>query len=338
MPPILDINQQTGYFVLSFDTELALGHFDCFDPRKFSPDGQRERWAIERILDALDEFEITATWAIVGHLFHASYNTSAIYPMPNWIEPGSTFEQMYTSSHPLLYGQDVIDLLLTRGDRHEIGFHGYTHKLFNVMSEADVRAEIETWRQVSRQREIIPEVVIFPRNRTGHLEVFREYGFTCYRGEEFMPWMYFLPLIGKVFRRLYYEVSPFFTPPVYDVGIDESGLVNIPSSRWLFGFNPHIEAVLEALKLHTLRLRKLVQGVKRAAAEKRVLHLWAHPYEFRTEKDIDKLRYVLWHVAEAIHRGQMQSVGMVELARLVTGQGAGNRRREEVDRRLWNSI
>lgn len=166
-------------------------------------------------------------------------------------------------------------------------------------------------------------MVIFPRNRIRHLALFQEYGFICYRGHEAMPPMYSLPLLGKVLRRLYYEVSPWWTPPVYDASIDATGLVNIPASRWLFGFNHHVERVLTRLHLQPLRLRKLVQGIKKAAAEKKIVHLWAHPYEFRTDRDIDNLRYLFQQVAEEVRQGRMRSVGMVELARSVLEQQMG---------------
>ena len=65
-----EVRSQTGYFLLSLDTELAWGHHDNFRPEMFSADGGRERQAIELILEALDEFNIKATWAVVGHLFY----------------------------------------------------------------------------------------------------------------------------------------------------------------------------------------------------------------------------------------------------------------------------
>lgn len=135
-----------------------------------------------------------------------------------------------------------------------------------------------------------------------------------------MPSMYSLPLIGRVFRRGYYYLSALATPPVYKYQPGASGLVNFPSSRWLFGFNRNVERVLDALNLHKFRIDKMIRGVKKAALENKIIHIWAHPYEFKNEKDIEKLRYLLKHVSEQVSAERMQSVGMAELAQKVTSQ------------------
>ena len=129
-----------------------------------------------------------------------------------------------------------------------------------------------------------------------------------------MPRLYSLPFIGRAFRRCYYYLSAFSAPPVYECSVDPSGLVNLPSSRWLFGFNRKLERVLDAFNLHSLRIHKMVKGVKKAAIEKKIIHIWAHPHEFQTRKDIEKLRYLLEQVTEEVSMGRMQSVGMAELA------------------------
>nr|PZN50163.1 MAG: hypothetical protein DIU68_18800 [Chloroflexota bacterium] len=313
-PPVTE-GLDTGYFLFSLDTELAWGHFDRFRPEMFSADGQRERNAISQILDVLDEYGIVATWALVGHLFGGSYPEEDIYPQ-EWRGKYPRFEAYYRNHHPLLHGKDVIDLLLERGKRHEFGFHGLTHQLFDEkhMPEQQARYEIEGWLRLAQRTGIVPRVVIFPRNRVGHLPVFRQFGFTCYRGIEVMPPAYRLPLLGKFLRRYSEELSIIVAPQVYVPSIDASGLVNLPASRWLFGFNRRIERVLDAVNLHLVRIQPILRGIDRAARERRVFHLWAHPYEFRTRKDIEKLRYIFRHVAEHIEAGTLRSVGMAQLA------------------------
>jgi hypothetical protein len=311
-----NLQNETGYFLFSLDTELAWGHFDCFRPQMFSRDGQRERRAVQWLLDVFDEFNITATWAIVGQLFHERYAARDAYPGLTWLEQYPAFAQLYKSNSPLLYGADIIEYLRKRGARHEIGFHGYTHKVFdeNRLSKAEAEAEIQVWLNEAQCKNIAPRTVIFPRNKVGHLDLFQKYGFTCYRGVELTPAFYGLPLLGCGFRRYYYYLAAISTPIVYEGKPARSGLVNLPSSRWLFGFNRKLDRGLDALNLQTLRMYKIVQGIKQAAREKKIIHIWAHPYEFQTPKDIEKLRYLLKHVAEEVKQGRMQSIGMAELA------------------------
>jgi peptidoglycan/xylan/chitin deacetylase (PgdA/CDA1 family) len=313
------ITHETGYFLFSLDTELAWGHFDCFDPKMFSTDGQRERRSVNKLLDILDEFEIIATWAVVGQLFHEFTEENHHSFMSYCKERYPTFYELYRHNSPLLFGADIIERLLNHGTNHEVAFHGYTHRLFdeNTMTEEEADAEIKEWLRISKRRNVTPLTVIFPRGKIGRLDLFKRHGFICYRGEELMREFYSWPLVGRIFRRFHYYLSPLFTPAVYDLEAEPSGMVNLPSSQWLFGFNRKIERYIDLFNLHNLRLQKLVAGVKKASIEKRIIHIWAHPYEFCREKDFAKLRYLFRHVYDEIQRGRLQSIGMADLAKKI---------------------
>ena len=71
------------------------------------------------------------------------------------------------------------------------------------------------------------------------------------------------------------------------------------------------------MNLHNMRIKRMIKGVKKAAHEKKVFHLWAHPWEFQTEKDFEKLRYLLRYVSDEIGNGRLRSVTMTDLARSV---------------------
>ncbi len=319
-----DSGDETGYFLFSLDTELAWGHFDSDSLRRkeFSPDGSRERRSIELILDALEEFNIIATWAVVGHLFYERCEKCDECPIADWKGEYQSFEEAYETSHPLWYGADVIHTLLTRGAQHEIAFHGYTHKVFdeNTMSEEAARTEIREWLKVSKGKGIAPQTVIFPRDKVGHLRVFSEAGFTCYRSEEKPPKLFTLKYVGKLIKSIDHILA-LSAPPVYELnGVEPCGLVNLPPSQYFFGFNRGLEMILDSLNLHTLRVHRMIKGVRKAADEKKVVHIWAHPWGFRTRKDIEKLRYLFGYVADEVSKGRIRSVGMAELAKKVMEQ------------------
>jgi peptidoglycan/xylan/chitin deacetylase (PgdA/CDA1 family) len=318
-----DTEREPGYFLLSFDTELAWGHYDCFRPELFSADGSRERRAVDGILDLLDEYGIVGTWAFVGHLFYEACEACEICPILAWKERYRSFDYIYENDHPLWYGPDLLERVRSRAIPHELAFHGYTHRIFDErsMPREEAALEIQEWLRLAERKEITPETVIFPRNCVGHLDLFTGAGFICYRGEEAMPAFYRWPVIGRVFRRLYYYLAAVSAPPIYTPQREASGLVNLPSSRWLFGFNRRGDRLLDALNLSTLRLRKMASGIRAAAREGKVIHIWAHPYEFRSEKDLNRLRYLLHHAAEEIAAGRMRSIGMADLSRkLLEGQ------------------
>jgi hypothetical protein len=307
-----------GYFVFSLDTELGWGYFDQDHLRhaRFSHDGSQERKSIERLLDTLDEFGIAATWAIVGHMFYESCEHCAVCPILDWKNKYGSFEEVYETKNPLWYGADVINSLLTRRARHEIAFHGYTHEIFdeNTMSEEKARIEIREWIRLSRRKNIIPQTVVFPRNKVGHLRLFEEFGFLCYRGEEPTSTAHSLLYLRKIFVRLLR--SFFFMPPVY--GFCEVGayaLVNIPSSPNYFKHDRWLVRLFDALHLQKLSMSGAIRGIRKAAKESKIIHLRAHPCEFQTEKDWEKLRYLLGYVSKQVRLGKLQSITMADLAK-----------------------
>ena len=312
-----EATSKTGFFLFSLDVELGWGYYDSDRCRSrwLSPDGSRERRSVKRLLDLLNEFGITATWAVIGHLFYEGCEECDVCPVLGWKGKYRSFEEIYKTSEPLWYGADIIDLLLSRGARHEIAFHGYTHQTFDEISEEQARFELQEWLSLACRKGIVPRTVIFPRHSINHLDIFREAGFVCYRGNEATPVAYHWGVLGRFIKNLDHTLS-ITSPPVYELnGVDSSGMVNLPSSGHFFGFSRRLEYLLDRLNLHNLRIKRMVKGVQKAANEQKVFHIWAHPWEFRTERDFKRLSYLFGHVAEEIDRGKMQSMGMGELAR-----------------------
>ncbi len=306
-----------GYFVFSLDTELALGHFDHFDPARFSADGQRERRTIETLLDIFAEYDIIATWAVVGHMFFAACEDCAVCPILEWEGKYDSFKEVYHTDKPLWYGADVIETLRTRGPQHEIAFHGYTHEVFDesTMSRERARIEIQEWKRLAARVGISPASIVFPRDRVGFLDMFKAEGFTNYRDDEHFPLLLRPKRIGPLIKTIDHILG-ITAPPVHALGVEPNGMVNLRPSQHIFAFNRKLETFLDARNLHTLRLRRIVRGIKKAAAERKFIHVWAHPWEFRTAQDFDKLRYILAPAAAEIQRGRMRSVSMSALAQI----------------------
>jgi peptidoglycan/xylan/chitin deacetylase (PgdA/CDA1 family) len=268
-------------------------------------------------LDTLDEFDITATWAVVGHMFYERCEACTVCPVLDWKGKYSSFEDVYETNHPLWYGADVIDTLLTRGARHEIAFHGYTHKVFDesVMNEEEARTEIREWLRVAERRNIVPRTVVFPRNMVGHLRLFEELGFLCYRGAEPPCNTDKLPYLSKIRRRL--RQLPFvFTPPVFDLpNVGPPGLVNIPASPNYFKRGRGLHRFFDALNWTKLSVSGAIRGVRKAAEESKIVHVWSHPCDFQTEKDWEKLRHLLCYVSGQVRQGRLKCITMGDLAR-----------------------
>jgi hypothetical protein len=312
------IDHKVGYFVFSLDTELAWGSLDWDRPGSGQSfrNGAKERETILRLLKMMDEFGIVATWGITGHLFYEKCEECNVCPILELKGKDIRFDQIWKSKDSMWYGADIVEMLLSGDSGHEIGFHGYTHRLFNRLSRDEARFEIQEWLRLAKRRNIIPQSVIFPQGRIGHLDLFQEAGFICYRGKEVRHPAFSIPLLGKVLNRINLVLS-MFTPQVYEIESDPKDLVNIPSSQWLFRTKRKIETSLDSLGLQELRFRGTIKAIKKAAEEQKIIHLWAHPHEFRTEKDFEKLRYVFGCFADQAKQGRLQSITMADLAKKV---------------------
>lgn len=313
-------SNKTGYFIFSLDTELSTGYFDKDEDRKriFSPDGSRERESISRILELLEKYQIIATWAVVGHIFYERCEECEICPVLEWKGKYKSFEEAYKTQHPLWYGADVVDKLLNQKMNHEIAFHGYSHETFNSMSREKAEIEIKEFIRVASRKGVDAKSIVFPRNKVGHLDLFKKYGFLCYRGEEHLPLLtrnkYF---IGRIAKNLDHILG-ISTPPVYELKdfLDEH-MVNLVATQHVFGFSRKTDLLLDQIGVPNLRIRRITRAIRRAASQKKVAHIWAHPWEFRTKGDFSKLRVIFESVAEEVAAGRMKTISMIEMANMV---------------------
>ena len=65
-----------GVFMLSMDAELAWGSIYNDDYERYEAQYDGCRVAIDALLQLLETYEISATWAMVGHLFLDSCTTA----------------------------------------------------------------------------------------------------------------------------------------------------------------------------------------------------------------------------------------------------------------------
>lgn len=313
-----------GCFLFSLDTELAWGYFD-FDelrPQLFSLNGQRERRSIRQVLSLMNRYQIVGTWALVGHLFYQRCEQCESCPILKWKGVYGTFNEVFETAHTLWYGLDAIEPLIRQRNQHELAFHGYTHELFDesTMSSAEAKIEIDEWQRASQRARIVPQSVVFPRNRIGYLELFKDAGYICYRGAEpellTARWGKLHPWIKTLDHILGISIPPLYTLKDIRCLQHSSGMINLPASQYIFGFNRRVERMLDTVNLHTLRVRRIVRAIRKAAAEKKIIHLWAHPWEFQTDQDLEKLDTILSAVAREVQQGRMISTGMANVARL----------------------
>jgi peptidoglycan/xylan/chitin deacetylase (PgdA/CDA1 family) len=308
-----------GVFIISLDFELTWGTLDILGPDKWNKIYKLEREVIiDRLLDLFIEFDIPATWCILGHLFldrcapvggrkHPEIVRArhAWHP-EDWFvrDPCTTVEEA-----PIFYGRDLVEKIRDCPVPQEIGSHSFSHVIFGDpgCSAEAARSELAECLRLAREMQIEMTSFVFPRNEIGHLEVLEELGFKCYRGVE-PNWFEnagYPHNLQRLMRLI--DVLRAAKPPVVLPEREENGLWNIPASAMYFPAN----GVRRYISIER-RVKRCIKGLDAAAAEKKIFHLWFHPTNMadEMEKMFAGLRKILEHAAALRKRGDLDILPM----------------------------
>jgi len=313
------VSQGRGAFVISIDTELAWGCFDRPDREARWRLEERSRAAVAGLLALFERYDISATWALVGHLFLRECRATEgrahpELPRPDyaWFEGDwLRFDPCSTATEaPLWYAPDLIERLLAARPHQEIASHSFSHLLFGdpgcprEAAAADLHACVAAaaaWGVTLRS-------FVFPRNRVGHAGLLAANGFACYRGRD-PVWFGALP--RPVRRAAHYLDDLLGLPPPTVRPRQEGLLSNLPGSMMLQG----LDGPRGLIPLAS-RVRKGVVGLRRAAARGEVFHLWFHPINFAVRRNdlLGALERILQEAARLREAGRLRVLTMGDLA------------------------
>jgi peptidoglycan/xylan/chitin deacetylase (PgdA/CDA1 family) len=313
---------ERGVFTLSLDFELIWGALDRFGPERFRRACEAEREVVGRLLDLFAEYGVSATWCVLGHLFldrcalvNGRKHPEIVPPTHAWVR-GDWFAHDPCAAEegaPTFLGRSLVDKIRACRVPQEIGSHSFSHVIFGDpgCSRATAQSEIAACVCLARALGLELRSFAFPRNRVGHLDVLRAYGFACYRGPD-ATWYERrrLPAMLKRVAHLWAVVTAA-RPPVVLPRRLPNGLVDIPGSMIYFpmhGLRRYIPV--------SLRVRRACKGLAAAARQKRVFHLWFHPTNLadRTEAMFAGLRAILGYATDLRGRGQLAILPMGALA------------------------
>jgi peptidoglycan/xylan/chitin deacetylase (PgdA/CDA1 family) len=277
-----------GVFTISLDFELIWGTLDLFGPEQFRRACEIEREkVIDSLLDLFIEFEVPATWCILGHLFLDECGGEPKHPnivraKHDWVNGDWFQHDPCEGEHDksIFLGRSLVEKIKNCPVPQEIGSHSFSHVIFSDEGCSKETAESEVTESVRLAKEMGIEMqsFAFPRNEVGHLDVLQKYGFKCYRGIE--PNWYENRSVPERIRRAMrlLDVLRAAEPPTVLPQKTESGVWNIPGSAIYFpmhGFRKHIPL--------NLRTRRAIKGLNAAAKKKRIFHLWFHPTNLSDE-------------------------------------------------------
>ncbi|MGQ3414274.1 polysaccharide deacetylase family protein [Natrinema sp. LN54] len=273
-----------GSVVISLDAELGWGFHDLAEPPNDRVDAGRRGWSV--MVELLEEFDVPATWAVVGHLMLDSCDGShADHPAPDgWFEHERAD---WADREELRFGPDLVDDVLESDVDHEFASHSFSHVLFGrPETDRDLAvAELERSREIAADWNQSIDSFIYPRNDIGHRDVLAEQGVTAYRGKS--------PTrdgVRGVFDSTIRDQSMLVEPVV-----DEHGLVNVPASMFLFGFEGPARTVAESIWEDPM-VALARRGIDEAARTDGLFHMWLHPNNLTRERDDKRMRAILSHL------------------------------------------
>ncbi len=324
-----------GALVISLDFEL---HWGVRDKRPVDGSYRENllgaRQAIPQILDLFEEFGVAATWATVGFLFAINRRereefSPSLRPqyknskLDAYSEPTGENED----DDPMHYAPSLI-ARIAKTPKQEIATHTYSHYYCQEPGETReaFAADIAAAMAIGRRYGFDIRSIVFPRNqfRAGYESVLKEAGITCYRGNE-PNWMYRPRPRGE-------ETLAVRAPRLLDGYISLSGpkfirweeiaqsggIHDVRASMFLRPYSPQRKS------LEPVRLRRIAGGIRAAAKNRGIFHLWWHPHNFgkNIPENLEFLRSVLKVFAEQRQVHGMQSLSMIDAASLAPAVAA----------------
>ena len=325
-------NQNTppfGALVISLDFEL---HWGVRDKRTIDGTYRENllgaRQAIPQMLDLFEEFGVAATWATVGFLFAKNRQerdefSPALRPQyknPK-LDPYSESTGDNEDDDPMHYASSLIARVAST-PKQEIATHTFSHYYCQEPGESReaFAADIASAMAIGRRYGFDIRSIVFPRNqfRPGYETVLKEAGITCYRGNE-PNWMYRPRPRGE-------ETLAVRAPRLIDGYISLSGRKYVRWEEIAQSSGTHDVRASMFLRpyatqrkgLEPVRLRRIAGGIRAAAKNRGIFHLWWHPHNFgrNIPENLEFLRSVLKVFAEQRQVHGMQSLSMIEVASL----------------------
>lgn len=298
-------------FVISLDTELLWG-CTAYPGHKATSlllnDEEKGRGIINSLLKLFEKHNIAATWAIVGHLFldYCERENSVLHKKMLRSRKSGCFRHPYTVIYrdplyirrdPLYYGRDIVDRILSSPVKHEIASHSFSHIRFSECTQKVAEAEVKEAVRLANDLGITLKSFVFPENMIGHVNILKKYGFKVYRGKK-------IAFSNQNFavRMVKVALAKIIAPPVEARWMD--GIWELPASMLFY----------DPIFPFTLLIRAKL-GVIRAIREKKIFHVYLHPYNLLMDPSLlEKLNRLLAFVAKRRQRGEITVNTMGEIA------------------------
>ena len=319
-----------GSFTISLDFELFWGVRDVKTLNDYGDNIIGVWEVIPRVLKLFEEYQIHATWGVVGFInFYTFNDIEWVNILPkyknSWLSPYSHIISM--QEFALNYEEEEIGgilnmhfapqliELIANTPHQEIATHTYSHYYIDEKPiipqafELDVKKAIDVFK---RDGYDISSLII-PRNHTDResIKVLNKTDIKRYRGNP-EHWAYRNGESGKnIFIRAF---------RLLDTYINLSGshgyrakrvnnLTELKSSIFLRPYSKRLRA------LESLKIKRVKDAMSEVAKSDKNFHLWWHPHNFgvNIEENLSNLEEILKHFRYLNQNYGMKSLNMQEL-------------------------
>jgi hypothetical protein len=287
-----DARSLQGILCISIDVELAWGMWDRLSPEYLQNCLRLERAIVGRLLALFSEYEVTATWAVVGHLLRPRRDVPADR-LPAW------------------YAPDVVEAIVHAEPRQEIGSHSFAHPCYPELTPEQAAADVEAAACVHREHGLSFESFVFPRNRVAHCALLARSGLRVCRTVD-RGWHTRVAGWNRLVGRAANLAEKMLPLPAATVAPHRGPHVTeIEASMLLIGR----DGLRRFVRPRAL-LAKAVLGMREAARTGRVFHLWFHPSNFYWdgETQFGILRGILDEARSQVRQGSLRIAPMGALA------------------------
>jgi len=317
-----------GQFVISLDFEKYWGIFDSPTSKNYDQNLNSVDEVVDQLLVICDKYKVKLTFATVGFLFNKTKQDFVINTPTELPSYTNKFHSPYSKIGDIgdnelndkrHYANYMLKKILDNGN-HEIGTHTYCHYycLEEGQTVSQFDADLKMALKVGTDLGVNIKSIVFPRNQVNkhYLEACCENGITSYRGHENneiykpKPYKESKRKLDRILRLLdaYINITGNH---IYDLNeLKSDKIVNIPSSYFLRPYNDRFSFV------ENLKINRVKKGMKRAAKQNKLYHLWFHPHNFgnEIEKNFQNFEKILKYFAEMNSKYNFESTTMTQLS------------------------
>jgi glycosyltransferase involved in cell wall biosynthesis/peptidoglycan/xylan/chitin deacetylase (PgdA/CDA1 family) len=339
----------SGSFTISLDFELFWGVRSNRNLEDYQENLLGVYEAIPKILALFEKYDIHATWATVGFLFHENIEEIKLNRpkvLPNYknikVDPYLYLEGLKSQqSENFSKMHCSLDLIkqIGKSPNQEIATHTYSHFFtYEPLTHLEsFSVDIQKAINIALRKGYPLKSLVFPRNQMDKHSIknLDRVAIESYRGNP-DHWVYSKGDRGSksFFLRFYRLLDTYLnisghhtTRPTLS-----EGAVELKASMMLRPYLPKLSY------LEFLKLRRIKKAMKEGALENRNFHLWWHPHNFgiNKEKNLKNLEEILIYFKELQTKHNMSSLTMDELKNILVKDNIPKTTIAIVSNTSWN--